>query len=208
MYCDCCPTRRMDSFHPYLNQTLCSLGRYQIWEFSIHISPLGPISGVSQHLILLTLFFVPPHQLSVVLVSEKALQTWYYWEIPHHLCENFFINGLPVDITRIILPDLIPLCVTNRTYIQFFVFTTIEDTIVRTCVNLLYVQPKRANNIFGFVNCRGTVRSPLEASSLQVLVAPQIPYRKHHWLPFTVAFPVWCLIFFNPCLQYGYNIFL
>ena len=44
----------------------------------------------------------------------------------------------------------------------------------------------------------GAVRSPLEASSLQVLVAHQIPYRKHHWLPFTVAFPVWCLIFLTP----------
>ena len=29
MYCDCSPTHRMDSFHLYLNQTLCSLGRCQ-----------------------------------------------------------------------------------------------------------------------------------------------------------------------------------
>src|SRR6185369_11726328 len=41
----------------------------------------------------------------------------------------------------------------------------------------------------------GAVRSPLEASSLQVLVAPQIPYLKHHWLSSTAAFPVWCPIF-------------
>src|SRR6185312_12971608 len=99
----------------------------KIWKFSIHISPPGPISGVSQHLILLTLFFVPPHQLSVVLVSEKALQTWYYWEIPHHLCRNFFLNRLPIDITRIILPDLIPFRVIDRTSIQFLVFITIEN---------------------------------------------------------------------------------
>src|SRR6185295_391334 len=41
----------------------------------------------------------------------------------------------------------------------------------------------------------GAVRSPLEASSLQVLVAPQILYLKHNWLPSTAAFPVWCPIF-------------
>ena len=29
----------------------------------------------------------------------------------------------------------------------------------------------------------GAVRSPMEASSLQVLVARQISYLKHHWLP-------------------------
>src|SRR6185312_9632624 len=79
----------------------------KIWEFSIHISPLGPIRRVSQHLILLTLFFVPPHQFSIGFISEKALQTWYYWEIPHHLSGNFFLDGLPVDLTRIILPDLV-----------------------------------------------------------------------------------------------------
>src|SRR6185437_7362539 len=44
----------------------------------------------------------------------------------------------------------------------------------------------------------GAVRSPLEASSLQVLVAPQIPNLKHHWLPSIAAFPMWCPIFFTP----------
>src|SRR6185312_13086504 len=42
------------------------------------------------------------------------------------------------------------------------------------------------------------VRSPLKASSLQVLVSPQIPYLKHHLLPSTTAFPVWCPIFLTP----------
>src|SRR6185312_5689935 len=155
MYCDCSPTHRMHSFHLYLNQTLCSLGRCQNLGIAIHVSPLRPIYRVSHQLILLTLFFVPPHQLSVCFVSEQALQAWYYWEIPHHLSGNFFLCGLTIDITRIIWTDLIPLCVTNKTSIQFLVFTAIEDTIVRTCVNLLYVQPKRANNLFGFVSCRG-----------------------------------------------------
>src|SRR6185312_7042118 len=94
----------------------------KIWKFSIHISPHGPISGVSQYLILLTLFFVPPHQLSMVLVFEIALQMWYYWEILHHLSGNFFLNGLPIDITRIILPDLVLFHVTDRTSIQFLIF--------------------------------------------------------------------------------------
>ena len=91
----------------------------------------------------------------MVLVSEKALQTWYYWEIPHHLCGNFFLNRLPVDITRIILPDLVPFRVTNRISIQFLIFIAIENTVVRTHVNFLNLQSKRANNILCFVCCRG-----------------------------------------------------
>ena len=148
MYCDCCPTRQMDSFHPYLNQTLCSLGPYQNLGILYPSFSTGTHRGVSQHLILLTLFFVPPHQLSVCFVSEQALQAWYYREIPHHLSGNFFLGWLPVDITRIILSNLILLCVTDRTTFHFLIFTAIEDTIIRICVNLLYVQPKRANNIF------------------------------------------------------------
>jgi len=122
---------------------------------SMHLINLY-IRRVSQHLILLTLFFVPPHQFSIGFISEKALQTWYYWEIPHHLSRNFFLDGLPVDLTRIILPDLVPFCITDRTSIQFLIFfTSIENTIVRTCVNFLYLQSKRANNILCFVCCRG-----------------------------------------------------
>ena len=92
---------------------------------------------------LLTLFFVPPHQFSIGFISEKALQMWYYWEIPHHL-------------TRIILPDHVPFCITDRTSIQFLIFfASIENTIIRTCVNFLYLQSKRANNLLCFVCCRG-----------------------------------------------------
>ena len=122
----------------------------------MHVSPLRPIRRVSQHLILLTLFFVPPHQFSIGFISKKALQTWYYWEIPHHLSGNFFLDGLPVDLTRIILPDLVPFCITDRTNIQFLIFfASIENTIIRTCVNFLYLQSKRANNLLCLVCCRG-----------------------------------------------------
>ena len=139
MYCDCCPTRRMDSFRPYLNLTLCSLGHYQNLGNLYPRFSTGPIRRVSQHLILLTLFFVPPHQLSVGFIFEKALQTWYYWKIPHHLSGNFFLGGLPVNITRTILPNIVLFCVANRTSIQFCIFAAIENTVVRTCVNFLYL---------------------------------------------------------------------
>jgi hypothetical protein len=67
----------------------------------------------------------------------------------------FSVGRLPVEITWIILPDLISLCATNKTNTQFLIFVAaIEDT-VRTSVNLLYIQSKRANNLFCFLCCRG-----------------------------------------------------
>src|SRR6185437_7887041 len=75
--------------------------RYQNLGNLYPLFSTGLIRRVSQHLILLMLFFVPPHQFTIGFISEKALQTWYYWEIPHHLSGNFFLDGLPVDLTRI-----------------------------------------------------------------------------------------------------------
>ena len=40
---------------------------------------------MSQHIVLLTFFFVPSHQFSIHFVHEQTFQTWYYRKIPHHL---------------------------------------------------------------------------------------------------------------------------
>ena len=45
---------------------------------SIYFSPLRPISGVSQHRVLLAFLFVLSHQLSIIFISKQTLQTWYY----------------------------------------------------------------------------------------------------------------------------------
>jgi hypothetical protein len=90
---------------------------------------------------------------------------WYYREIPHNLSGEFFLSW-SIYVTSIVLPDLISLCTANRTSIQFLIFiTAIKDTVIRICMNLLYIQSKRANNLFCFVLSRA-VRYPREACSL------------------------------------------
>src|SRR6185369_2634287 len=57
---------------PYIPRIIC-----KCWECSVYFSPLRPISGVSQHIVLLTFFFVPSHQFSIRFVHEQTFLTWY-----------------------------------------------------------------------------------------------------------------------------------
>ena len=59
------PKGFMPSVEPYIPRIIC-----KCWEYSVHFSPLRPISGVSQHIVLLTFFFVPSHQFSIGFVHE------------------------------------------------------------------------------------------------------------------------------------------
>ena len=89
MYCDCCPTRRMDSFRPYLNRTLCSLGRYQNLgnlypRFSTGTHPqavaepggpagaVAPLNGEAKHFLPL---FESVNDLIQLLLTQYKLQS-------------------------------------------------------------------------------------------------------------------------------------
>ena len=107
---------------------------------SIYFSALRPISGVSQHLILLAFLFVPSHQLSIIFISKQTLQTWYYRRIPHDLHRNSLPGTLPLDIAKIIFFDLVTQCTAYRTCIQILVLASVEDAVVGACMYLLHFQ--------------------------------------------------------------------
>ena len=100
------------SIHVIRTQTEPYVSRIQI-KFrvrSIYFSPLRPISGVSQHRVLLAFLFVSSYQLSIIFISKQMLQTWYYRQIPHDLRRNSLSGTLPLDIARIIFSDLVMQC--------------------------------------------------------------------------------------------------
>jgi hypothetical protein len=41
-------------------------------------------TGIIMNFRLLTITFVPCHQLSIFFISEKTLPTWYYRKVLHH----------------------------------------------------------------------------------------------------------------------------
>ena len=96
---------------------------------SIYFSPLRPISGVSQHRVLLVFLFVPSHQLSIIFISKQTLQAWYYRR-PHDLRRNSLPGRLPLDIARIIFSDLVTQCTAYGACIQILVLTSVEDAVV------------------------------------------------------------------------------
>ena len=176
MYCDCCPTRRIDSFRPYLNQTLCSLGRYQNLELLYPCFSIGTyLQGVSAS-DLVTLFFVL-YELSIALFLKKRFKCDIIGKYCITLARTFFLVG-STSTSPGLFCLILPFCVADRTSIQFLIFiAAIENTTIRTCVYFLYFQSKRANNLFLLHMLQGSVYSSLEACSLQYLVAPQIPYQ-------------------------------
>jgi hypothetical protein len=103
-------TERIHDIHTqsklYVPRILC-----KVWVNSIYFSPLGSISQVSQHCVLLLFFFVPSHQLSMIFVPKQTLQTWYYRRVPHDLGRNSLPRMLPLDFYRVISPDPIPQCI-------------------------------------------------------------------------------------------------
>src|SRR5680860_1251025 len=108
---------------------------------TVDVSPLRPISGVSQHLVFLTVFFVPSQQLGMLFVSEQTFQPWYYRSIPHHLRGNPLPGAmLALNITWVISPDLIPQCTAYRACIQVLILlTAVEDAVIDTCMYLLHL---------------------------------------------------------------------
>jgi hypothetical protein len=105
---DCSSAPQKDSCHLYIDQTLSSLHHQQSLGSLSRFFPLRPISGVSQHLVFLTVFFVPLQQPNILFVSEQIFQPWYYRSIPHNLGRNPIPGGLALNITRVISSDLIP----------------------------------------------------------------------------------------------------
>jgi hypothetical protein len=93
-------------------------------SLSLDFYPLRPISGVSQHRIFLTVFFVPSQQIGMHFVSEQTFQPWYYRIIPHHLGKNPLLGALAINIASVISPDLIPQCTAYRACIQILVLLT------------------------------------------------------------------------------------
>jgi hypothetical protein len=77
---------------------------YKLREFSVNCSPLGHISGVSQYIVYLMVFFVPSHQLCMLFIFEQTFQAWYYRSIPHHLCRVSLpgMFTIALNITRVI----------------------------------------------------------------------------------------------------------
>ena len=108
--------------HAIRTQTEPYVSRIQI-KFrvrSIYFSPLRPISGVSQHRILLAFLFI----------SKQTLQTWYYRRIPHYLRRNSLPGMLPLDIARIIFSNLVTQCTAYGACIQILVLASVEDAVV------------------------------------------------------------------------------
>jgi hypothetical protein len=91
----------------------------------------------------------------MLFVSKQTLQTWNYRRVPHDLIRNSLPRTtLPHNIPRVLSPNLIPQCTAYGTCIQILVLiTTVEDTIIRICMYLLYLQSKRANKLFCFIYC-------------------------------------------------------
>src|SRR4026208_344007 len=128
--------------HAIRTQTESYVSRIQI-KFrvcSIYFSPLRPISGVSQHRVLLTFLFVPSHQFSIIFISKQTLQTWYYRQVPHDLGGNSLLGTLPLDVPRIIFLDLVTQCTAYGASIQILVVTSVEDAVIGTCMYLLHLQ--------------------------------------------------------------------
>ena len=127
---DHCSSHQKDSCHPYSNRTLCFSNPNQIQGTFYLFSPLRPISGVSQHRVLLAFLFVPSHQLSIIFISKQTLQMWYYRRIPHDLRRNSLPGRLPLDISRIIFSNLVTQCTAYWTCIQILVLASVEDAVV------------------------------------------------------------------------------
>src|SRR6185312_9721616 len=127
--------------------------QFKLRVCSIYFSPLRPISGVSQHRVLLAFLFVPSHQLSIIFISKQTLQTWYYWRIPHDFRRNSLPGTLRLDISRIIFSNLVTQYTAYGTCIQILVLASVEDAVVGACMYLLHFQSQRANKLFGFIRC-------------------------------------------------------
>src|SRR3989337_4612031 len=101
---------------------------------------MRPINGFAQLPVFLTVLFVPSHQLGMLFVSEQMFQPWYYRSIPHHLGRNPLLGALALNITRVILSDLIPQCTAYRACVQILIRTAVEDAVIRACMYLLHLQ--------------------------------------------------------------------
>jgi hypothetical protein len=133
-----CSVHLKNLCHPYLSQTHVPCIIFKSWECSVHLSPLGPISRVSQHIVFLPYLFVPSHQLCVGFVHEQTFQMWYYRKITHHLGRHSLLGTHPLNVAWIISRGLIPTCFAYWTGIQIFILLTmIEDAIIRTRMYLL-----------------------------------------------------------------------
>jgi hypothetical protein len=74
----------------------------------------------------------------MLFISEQMFQAWYYRGIPHHLGRDSLPQTFALNITKVILPDLVPRCMAYRACIQILiVLTAVEDAIIRTCMYLL-----------------------------------------------------------------------
>ena len=96
MYCDCCPTRQMDSFCPYLNRTLCSLGRYQNLEIRYpHFSTRTHPPGVSASDLAYALLCATALILLLDLFLKKRFKRGITGKYHITLAETFFLTGSP-----------------------------------------------------------------------------------------------------------------
>jgi hypothetical protein len=101
----------------------CTLCKLQ--EYSIDFSPLGLISGISQHTIYLTVFFVLcAINLARLLSLKGCLEHGILVAIPHPLGRNSLHGAFALNTTRAILPYFTWQCMCTTCVI----LTAIEDS--------------------------------------------------------------------------------
>ena len=123
--------KRINVTEPYVPWVTCKL----LPVLSLDFSPLRLVDGYSQHLVFLTVFFVPSQQPSVLFISEQAFQPWYYWSIPHNLGRNPFLGRSPSTSpgsSRLILYR-------NAVHTRHASLIAVEDAVINACMYLLHI---------------------------------------------------------------------
>ena len=71
-------------------------------------------------------------------VSKQTFQPWYYRSIPHNLSRNPLPGwgvAIALNITRVILSDLVPQCSAYRTFIHILILLiAVEDAVINACM--------------------------------------------------------------------------
>jgi hypothetical protein len=101
-------------------------------------------------------FYTQPPYLSTYCREDRATpvpNVTRYISLPHDLRRYYSPRGFAaLNLTRVVMSYHVSWCLAHQANFQFLVLlTTIEYTIIRTCMYLLYFETNRANNLFGFI---------------------------------------------------------
>src|SRR5579883_235280 len=115
---------------------------------SVDRPPIRTISGVPEHFIFPTPFFVPPHQLCCICVRKQPLHAKKYREIPSNLYRASFGPTTIITCCAILVPWSFALwaCV------QVFIFiSTVQYAIVGTRMDFFNFEVEWADHLLGLV---------------------------------------------------------